>query len=484
MVLNPFFTQGTTSEQNLVQDLINEQLRTYGVDIFYLPRKYMTENTVIREVVQSKFDLALPLEAYIDNYDQYSGAGNILSKFGIQSQDEVRLIISRERFENYITPLIEDQSNIKLSTRPKGGDLIWFPLDDRIYEIKDVEYAKPYYQLQNLYVYELYCELFRLEDEVISTGIDEIDNNLIGEDYDGQTDDGINTIQGPTQTLTLVGAGVTATATSALFDGGVRYFDVTNRGGGYSVIPTVGVTSAPAGGTTAVGIATMIGGINVCNLNANAKLQSVQAVNVANSGAGYTVAPTVKFSVPSGQGGSGAAATTVIGDGIVGLITVTSGGGGYTVSPTISFTDEVFESGITTASATAIAIVSAAGTISAIHVTNAGLGYSVAPTVVVGNPESSGSGTFAFNEIVTGSSSGTTARVRTWDATENVLEVGTVTGEFTVGENIVGSTSGATYPLRKSDNQPADDGFADNINIETEADAIIDFSEQNPFGIP
>ena len=103
----------------------------------------------------------------------------------------------------------------------------------------------------------------------------------------------------------MVGAGVTATATSAIFDGGVRYFDVTNRGGGYSVIPTVGVTSAPAGGTTAVGIATMIGGINVCNLNANAKLQSVQAVNVANSGAGYTVAPTVKFSVPSGQGGSG-----------------------------------------------------------------------------------------------------------------------------------------------------------------------------------
>ena len=113
-MLNPFFTQGTTGEQNLVQDLINEQLRMYGVDIFYLPRKYLTENTVIREVVQSKFDTALPLEAYVDNYDEYSGAGNILSKFGVQSQDEVRLIISRDRFENYITPLIEDQSNVKL----------------------------------------------------------------------------------------------------------------------------------------------------------------------------------------------------------------------------------------------------------------------------------------------------------------------------------------------------------------------------------
>ena len=482
-MLNPFFTQGTRGEQNLVQDLINEQLRMYGVDIFYLPRKYLTENTIIREVVQSKFDMALPLEAYVDNYDQYSGAGDILSKFGIESKDEVRLIISRDRFENYITPLIEDQANVKLSTRPKGGDLIWFPLDDRIYEIKDIEYAKPYYQLQNLYVYELYCELFRLEDEVIATGIDEIDNNLIGEEYDGLTDDGINTIQGPTQTLTLIGAAVQAAATVAIFDGGVRQFTISNRGGGYSSVPTVVVSAAPSGGTTAVGIATMIGGINVCNLNANPRDQSVQRVDVANSGAGYTVAPGVRFT-GGGSGGTGAAATATIGDGVVGIVTITNGGSGYTTPPTITFTNEVFESGVTTVSAAATAVVSAAGTISNIFLTNAGLGYSVAPTMTIPASGSSGSGTFQFNEIVTGSSSGTTARVRVWNSTTNELEVGNVTGEFTRGETITGSTSGASYELRVADSQPTDDGFADNINIETEADAIIDFSEQNPFGMP
>ena len=359
-MLNPFFTQGTVGEQNLVQDLINEQLKMYGVEIFYLPRKYMTENSVLREVVQSKFDLALPLEAYVDNYDQYSGAGNILSKFGIESKDEVRLIISRERFENYITPLIEDQANIKLSTRPKSGDLIWFPLDDRVYEIKDIEYAKPYYQLQNLYVYELYCELFRLEDEVIATGIEDIDNNLIGEESDGQTDDGINTIQGPTQTLTLVGSAVQAAATVAIFDGGVRQFTITNRGGGYSSVPTVVVSSAPAGGTTASGIATMIGGINVCNLNANPRDRSVQRVDIANSGAGYTVAPGVRFT-GGGSGGTGAAATATIGDGVVGIVTITSGGSGYTVPPTITFSSEVFKTGVTTVSAAATAVVSEIG---------------------------------------------------------------------------------------------------------------------------
>ena len=337
-MLNPFFTQGTRSEQNLVQDLINEQLRMYGVDIYYIPRKYVKEKTVIKEVVQSKFDNALPIEAYVDNYDAYSGAGDVLSKFGIESKDEVRLIISRERYENYITPLIQGQSNIKLSTRPKGGDLIWFPLDDRLYEIKDIEYAKPYYQLQNLYVYELYCELFRYQDEVIDTGIAEIDDELVGDNASGYDDNEIWTGQGTTQSLLMVGTAVNATAFSGIVDGGVRRFTISNRGGGYAVVPNVEISAAPSGGMTAAGIATMIGGINVCNLNANPRLQSVQSVNVTNAGFGYTVAPLVNFRTTDGSG-SGAAATTLLGDGVVGIVTLTNAGGGFVSAPTVTFSE-------------------------------------------------------------------------------------------------------------------------------------------------
>jgi len=482
MVLNPYFTQGTTSEQNLVQDLINEQLRTYGVEIFYLPRKYVDEKTVIREVVSSKFDLALPLEAYVDNYDEYSGAGNLLSKFGLQSQDEVRLVISRERFENYITPLIEDQSNIKLSTRPKTGDLIWFPLDDRLYEIKDIEYAKPYYQLQDLYTYELQCELFRIEDEVISTGVDDIDDNLVGDDGDGTTDDGISTIQGITQTLTLVGTGATATAiTGIVTEGGIRYITIGDRGGGYLTPPVVAISSAPSGGITGIATVRMIGGINVCNLNANPGAKSVQHVDLSNSGAGYTVAPKIAFISATGAGATG---ISTIGDGTIGIVTVTSGGGGYTTSPTISFTNEVFKSGVTTVSAAATAVVSSAGAITAINITNAGLGYSTAPTISISDPGASGSGDFAFNEIITGGTSGTTARVRTWNASTNVLEVASVSGTFVVGETLTGGTSGATHVIRLINIEPDNDEYADNLNIENEADSIIDFTEQNPFGIP
>ena len=452
-MLNPFFTQGTVGEQNLVQDLINEQLRMYGVDIFYLPRKYMTENTVLREVVQSKFDMALPLEAYVDNYDQYSGAGNILSKFGIESKDEVRLIISRERFENYITPLIEDQANVKLSTRPKSGDLIWFPLDDRIYEIKDIEYAKPYYQLQNLYVYELYCELFRYEDEVIDTNIEEIDNNFIEEGY--------------IQTLTLAGTATTATAITTLVDtGSVLTVTMSNVGSGYTLTPTVAFSTAPSGGVTATGIATF-----------GSYLDSVSQVYLTNPGSGYTVAPSVSFSSLSG---SGAEATTTIGNGSIGIVTITSGGSGYTTVPTVTISGPVG----TGTTATAVAGITTTGEINRIYITNAGSGYTSTPTITVGSPYEGASGSFVFNEIVTGSLSGTSARVKSFDIDGITLEVGIVTGRFIAGDVITGQESGATYQMISLEEDNVVNPYDDNDEFEVLGDDILDFTERNPFGMP
>ena len=93
-MLNPFFQQGSKTEQGLIQDLINEQLKIYGVEVYYLPRRYATINTVIREVVQSEFKDAFPIEAYVDSYEGYGGQGTLLSKFGIENRDDLTLIIS------------------------------------------------------------------------------------------------------------------------------------------------------------------------------------------------------------------------------------------------------------------------------------------------------------------------------------------------------------------------------------------------------
>ena len=123
-MLNPFFQQGSKTEQGLIQDLINEQLRMYGVEVYYLPRKYVTSRTIIKEVIESKFENAYPIEAYVETYDGYNGLGTLMSKFGIQELDDLTITISRERFETYISPLIKDITDIKLSTRPKEGDFL------------------------------------------------------------------------------------------------------------------------------------------------------------------------------------------------------------------------------------------------------------------------------------------------------------------------------------------------------------------------
>lgn len=471
-MLNPFFLQGSASEKNLMQGLINESIQIYGVEVHYLPRKYITEKTVLREVIESTFDNAYPIEAYISSFEGYGDNPTILSKFGIQNLNELTLEISKERFETYISPLIKNLSNIKLSNRPKEGDLIYFPLGDRLFEIKYVEHEKPFYQLQGKYTYQLTCELFQYEDEVINTGIDEIDDTIGGSD-DNDPDNSFVPL-GPIQTLTLVGTGITATAITNIVAGGIRFFTVTNRGGGYSNAPRVAISSAPSGGLTGIGSATMIGGIVVCTDNTNPSLKSVQSVEVINSGFGYTVTPRVAFF----GDGVGAAATCTIGSGVVGIITITSGGSGYVETPTITFT------GISTVSAAATAVVSSAGTITQIRITNAGLGYTLSPTVTIGNPSLSSTGNFIFNEVVVGSASSTTARVKSWSSVTNILEVSNVTGEFEVGENIVGAASSATHELRIINEYPPDNGYSANEEIENEANLIIDFSERNPFGMP
>jgi len=464
-MLNPFFLNGSKTEQSLIQDLVNEQLKMYGVEIFYLPRTYVTKNTVIKEVIQSQFNDAYPIEAYVDNYEGYGGQGTILSKFGIQNLDDLTLIISRERYENYIAPLIRDQPNIELTARPKEGDLIYFPLGDRIFEIKYVEHEQPFYQLNKNYVYQLRCELFRYEDEVLDTGIDEIDDDISQIGY--------------IQTLTLIGSGVTASATASYCaSGAVRKIYIKNMGGSYTSQPTIGISSAPSGGITAVGIASITTNYVNCNGQNGGK---IQAINLINAGCGYTVAPWVTI---QGGGGVGAAATAGITTGSVGVVTVTSGGSGYTSAPTVTFSSP----GGSGTAAQGISTISSAGIVTAIYITDSGVGYSTAPTITISGPVGSlstiGIGTFAFNEIVTGQTSGVTARVKKWTTSTKKLEISIVDGQFVSGELIVGQDSSATYLIGTVDTDDLVTPFADNDTIETEADAILDFSETNPFGMP
>ena len=422
MALNPFFLQGSQSEQRLVQDLINEQLKIYGVEVTYIPRKFVRKQTIIKEVQSSAFDDNFLLEAYLNTYEGYSGQGDIMTKFGVSLRDEVTLTISRERFEDFISPFLSADDDYELSSRPREGDVIFFPLGSRLFEVKFVEHEEPFYQLGKNYVYQLKCELFEYEDEVFDTDIEEIDSQL--EDL------------GYISTLQLIGVGQTATATAQLNSTNksyIREIVLNNDGSGYQSTPNVAITTAPTGvgnvNATAVAITTQRAG-----------LFSIERIVLTNAGAGYTQAPLVTI---SGGGGVGAAATAAVEQSNFGIVdfTITNNGVGYAATPTISIV------GASTSPAAAEVNLLADNTISDILIKNAGIGYTQSPTVVISSPSTiQGVGNFTRGEIVKGVSSGIEARVKEWDTDTRILKIsnvgiGTTQRAFIPGETIQATES-------------------------------------------
>ncbi len=454
MALNPFFLQGSANEQRLVQELINEQLRIYGVEVIYIPRKFVRKETILKEISSSKFDDNYAIEAYVNNYEGYSGQGDILTKFGVNLKDELSLVISRERFEDFISPFLNgDNEEIELSTRPREGDLIYFPLGQRLFEVKFVEHEQPFYQLGKLYVYELKCELFEYEDEVIDTSIDEIDTQVEDEGY--------------ITTLTLIGSGSTATATAILGTGYIRRIYLNNDGYGYTSTPSISITPAPFGGTNAAAVAITTSVSNT---------RSIKEILLTNAGSGYLTPPIITISGGGGVGASATCSIETVENGIV-RFTMSNVGGGYKNSPIVTITGSV-GSGQT---AVGIASVGTSNQISAIRISNPGAGYTQSPTIAIAPPPSiAGFGTYIFNEIIIGSTSGTQARVKSWDQDTKVLKVSFVNNSgFYPGEIIVGSASSATYAVSTVGEFNIDDKYGENDVIEDEADSIIDFSQSN-----
>ena len=473
MALNPFFLQGSPSEQRLVQDLINEQLTIYGVEVTYIPRKFVRKQTIIEEIQSSRFDDNFLIEAYVNTYEGYSGAGDILTKFGMSLRDELVITISKERFEDFIAAFLAAMPNdeIELSTRPREGDLVYFPVGQRLVEVKFVEHEQPFYQLGKNYVYELKCELFEYEDEVLDTTIDEIDTTI--------QDIGFIT------TLNLIGLGRTATANANLSatTGYIKQIFLNNDGSGYTGTPTVAISTAPSGGinATAVAITTSKAGV-----------YSIDQIILTNAGSGYITPPIITI---TGGNGIGAAATCSIESEVRGVIsfTMTDTGVGYSTVPSVS----IASPGIGT-TATAVAIINPDTEVSSLRVVNPGVGYTVTPTVTIAAPPLiTGLGTYRFNEVVRGLTSGTEGRVKSWDSDTKVLKVsivgiGTTVSGFIPGEIVIGTASTvsaastsdgyALYTVKSYDHRDIYDKYEQNDEIEEEADTFIDFSQTNPFG--
>lgn len=168
---NQYISQGSNSEQSLIESLITESLKIYGITMMYMPRTLVALDNILGEDRQSKFTQAVPIELYVKDTTGFTGNNAFISKFGLMLDQSATFVISRSRWSS----VVANTSSVILPNRPAEGDLIWFPQADSLFEIKNVNWQNPFYQLGNLYTYELSVQLFSYSSETIATGIAGID---------------------------------------------------------------------------------------------------------------------------------------------------------------------------------------------------------------------------------------------------------------------------------------------------------------------
>lgn len=140
-----------------------------GQDMYYVPRVIVNRDQLFEEDASSQYNQAILVELYIKSVDGFTGDGNFMSKFGLQIRDQVVFSIAQRTFNQEVA-IITDQ------VRPNEGDLIYFPLNRKCFQIKFVNKFEMFYQFGALQTWELTCELFEYSNEQLNTGIAEIDN--------------------------------------------------------------------------------------------------------------------------------------------------------------------------------------------------------------------------------------------------------------------------------------------------------------------
>ena len=442
MARNVFFTHGTRNEQFLQQNLVEEYIKMFGMDVLYIPRQMIAKDNVFNEEVISQFDDSYIIEAYLENFDGFQGGGDLLTKFGIRQTDEITMVISQQRFSDLISQFLLLDEDIEVGERPQEGDLIYFPLSSNYFEIKFVEHEEPLYQLGKNYTYKLKAELFEYSDEG-------------GEFFAG--DDELIDTGYTVQYYYLVSPGESAAATPLLDGDVVSQAIVTTNGSKYNFTPTVAVTGDGTGATAhAEMIVVNVGGsipITPAVLDPTVKNGKMVGLEIISGGSGYDVSrSSIDFTDPSSTGTKPVVIPTFNSSGSLTKVEITNEGSGY-------------------------------DSVERIVIDSGGSGYTTAAFDIQSVPAGL-SGNFIDKEQVTGGTTGGTAMIADWDKSEGWLKLKSVTDDFQIGELLVGNTSGASITIHSYDAmKTTDTKYSESSTFETLADDIIDFSEGNPFGI-
>lgn len=171
MATNHYFNHhGTdTPEQRLIENLTIESIKTFGIDVYYLPRTLNDEDKLMGEDNTASYNSAYTIEMYIKTIEGFEGQGDFISKFGLQINDQITFTVAKRRFKE-LGMTSDGRANI-----PHEGDLIFFPTTSALFQILFVEDEAIFYQTGQLQSYDMLCEMFTYSDQSFNTGIEEID---------------------------------------------------------------------------------------------------------------------------------------------------------------------------------------------------------------------------------------------------------------------------------------------------------------------
>ena len=232
MATNHYFNHyGTnTPDQRLIESIIIESIKVYGIDVNYMPRTLVNEDKIFGDDRSSEFKDARVVEMYIKNVDGFEGEGTFVSNFGLEVRDQITLTVSRRRFEELN---FEGEGRDK---EPQPGDLIYFPLTDGLFQILDVQSTNTFYQTGALQTFDLVCELFAYGDEKIDTGIETIDDIEVQQSFVRTFELAASPAPGTFQVGETVTGGTSAkTGEVAKWDATTRYLYLINMTGVFTV---------------------------------------------------------------------------------------------------------------------------------------------------------------------------------------------------------------------------------------------------------
>lgn len=166
---SPFFQNQTyVPEQQLHEDLIIECIATHGIDAMWLPRKQYSLDGVLSEDQQMYFDEAVPCDVYLESADSFQGQGAFLSQYGIELRDQITITVARRAWNECV-------GRDRGLERPREGDLVWFAVNGRLFEVREVRRYSMLYPFGALPTWKITCELIEASSQRIQTGIAAID---------------------------------------------------------------------------------------------------------------------------------------------------------------------------------------------------------------------------------------------------------------------------------------------------------------------